>query len=180
MILNVRDCVDALPSEKRRGCVRRPISPFHCALQYSSMFTIRQLIFLMKYITPNMLRYRLSPPSSSADKASKMQVRGGMRSPGGFWRSRRDSPNGEKKRRESDWTDTAVQNPICRSRSTIKSHPEPISRCKQTLSAMLPKLSRSQAKVLSRSCSISPMCAALALHVASSEQNKLQCLHEWC
>lgn len=69
------------------------------------------------------------------------------------------------------------------------SHPEPLSQWLETVSTMLPKLSRTQAKVLAywsygmvlaRSCGITLVCAALALHVDSSEQNPLQRLREWC
>lgn len=69
------------------------------------------------------------------------------------------------------------------------SHPEPLSQWLETVSTMLPKLSRAQAKVLAywsygmvlaRSCGITLACAALALHVDSSEQNLLQRLREWC
>src|SRR2546426_1056673 len=69
------------------------------------------------------------------------------------------------------------------------SHPEPLSQWMETVSTMLPKLSRPQAKVLAywsygmvlaRSCGITLVCAALALQVASSEQNLVQRLREWC
>ena len=69
------------------------------------------------------------------------------------------------------------------------SHPEPLSQWIETVSSMLPKLSRPQAKVLAywsygmvlaRSCGITLVCAALALQVDSSEQNLLQRLREWC
>jgi hypothetical protein len=59
----------------------------------------------------------------------------------------------------------------------------------ETVSSMLPKLSRPQAKVLAywsygmvlaRSCGITLVCAALALQVDSSEQSLLQRLREWC
>jgi len=69
------------------------------------------------------------------------------------------------------------------------SHPEPLSQWMETVSSMLPKLSRPQAKVLAywsygvvlaRSCGITLVCAALALQVDSSEQSFLQRLREWC
>jgi hypothetical protein len=69
------------------------------------------------------------------------------------------------------------------------SHPQALSQWIETVSSMLPKLSRPQAKVLAywsygmvlaRSCGITLVCAALALQVASSEQNLLQRLREWC
>ena len=69
------------------------------------------------------------------------------------------------------------------------SHPEPLSQWIETVSSMLPKLSRPQAKVLAywsygmvlaRSCGITLVCAALALQVDSSEQSLLQRLREWC
>ncbi len=69
------------------------------------------------------------------------------------------------------------------------SHPEPLSQWIETVSTMLPKLSRPQAKVLAywsygmvlaRSCGITLVCAALALQVDSSEQTLLQRLREWC
>ena len=69
------------------------------------------------------------------------------------------------------------------------SHPEPLSQWSETVSSMLPKLSRPQAKVLAywsygmvlaRSCGITLVCAALALQVHSSEQSLLQRLREWC
>ncbi len=69
------------------------------------------------------------------------------------------------------------------------SHPEALSQWIETVSSMLPKLSRPQAKVLAywsygmvlaRSCGITLVCAALALQVQSSEQNLLQRLREWC
>src|SRR5258707_1091175 len=59
------------------------------------------------------------------------------------------------------------------------SHPEPLSQWMETVSSMLPKLSRPQAKVLAywsygvvlaRSCGITLVCAALALQVDSTEQ----------
>jgi hypothetical protein len=59
----------------------------------------------------------------------------------------------------------------------------------ETVSSMLPKLSRPQAKVLAywsygmvlaRSCGITLVCAALALQVDRSEQSLLQRLREWC
>ena len=54
------------------------------------------------------------------------------------------------------------------------SHPEPLSQWMETVSSMLPKLSRPQAKVLAywsygmvlaRSCGIRLVCAALALQL---------------
>src|SRR5229473_96778 len=69
------------------------------------------------------------------------------------------------------------------------SHPDPLSQWIETVSTMLPKLSRPQAKVLAywsygmvlaRSCGITLVCAALALQVDSSEQSLLQRLREWC
>src|SRR5207245_11343536 len=69
------------------------------------------------------------------------------------------------------------------------SHPDPLSQWIETVSTMLPKLSRPQAKVLAywsygmvlaKSCGITLVCAALALQVDSSEQNLLQRLREWC
>src|SRR5216683_1406926 len=69
------------------------------------------------------------------------------------------------------------------------SHPDPLSQWIETVSSMLPKLSRPQAKVLAywsygmvlaRSCGITLVCAALALQVDSSEQSLLQRLREWC
>ncbi len=69
------------------------------------------------------------------------------------------------------------------------SHPDPLSQWIETVSTMLPKLSRPQAKVLAywsygmvlaRSCGITLVCAALALQVGSSEQSLLQRLREWC
>ena len=69
------------------------------------------------------------------------------------------------------------------------SHQSPLSQWIETVSSMLPKLSRPQAKVLAywsfgmvlaRSCGITLVCAALALQVDSSEQSLLQRLREWC
>lgn len=69
------------------------------------------------------------------------------------------------------------------------SHPEPVSQWMETVSSMLPKLSRPQAKVLAywsygmvlaRSCGITQVCVALALQTGSSEQSLLQRLREWC
>src|SRR6266566_2979687 len=69
------------------------------------------------------------------------------------------------------------------------SHQSPLSQWMETVSTMLPKLSRPQAKVLAywsygmvlaRSCGITLVCAALALQVDSSEQSLLQRLREWC
>src|SRR5437763_5251202 len=69
------------------------------------------------------------------------------------------------------------------------SHPKPLSQWTLTVSTMLSKLSRPQAKVLAywsygmvlaRSCGITLVCAALALQVDSSEQSLLQRLREWC
>src|SRR5229473_341725 len=69
------------------------------------------------------------------------------------------------------------------------SHPDPLSQWIETVSTMLPKLSRPQAKVLAywsygmvlaKSCGITLVCAALALQVDSSEQSLLQRLREWC
>jgi hypothetical protein len=65
------------------------------------------------------------------------------------------------------------------------SHPEPLSQWIETVSTMLPKLSRPQAKVLAywsygmvlaRSCGITLVCAALALQVDSSEKRRLATL----
>ena len=69
------------------------------------------------------------------------------------------------------------------------SHQSPLSQWMGTVSSMLPKLSRPQAKVLAywsygmvlaRSCGITLVCAALAVQVNSSEQSLLQRLREWC
>src|SRR5260370_22641826 len=69
------------------------------------------------------------------------------------------------------------------------SHPDPLSQWIETVSTLLPKLSRPQAKVLAywsygmvlvRSCGITLVCAALALQVDSAEQSLLQRLREWC
>ena len=69
------------------------------------------------------------------------------------------------------------------------SHPEPLSQWIETVSRMLPKLSRPQAKVLAywsygmvlaKSCGITLVCAALALQTGSTEQSLLQRLREWC
>src|SRR5258708_31281170 len=69
------------------------------------------------------------------------------------------------------------------------SHPDPLSQWIETVSTMLPKLSRPQAKVLAywsygmvlaRACGITVVGAALALQVDSSEQSLLQRLREWC
>src|SRR5947207_14429322 len=69
------------------------------------------------------------------------------------------------------------------------SHQSPLSQWIETVSTMLPKLSRPQAKVLAywsfgmvlaKSFGITLVCAALALQVASSEQSLLQRLREWC
>src|SRR5229473_2864332 len=72
------------------------------------------------------------------------------------------------------------------------SHPDPLSQWIETVSTMLPKLSRPQAKVLAywsygmvlaRSCGITLVCAALALQVDSSEQRRLATLARmvlWC
>src|SRR6266702_1628307 len=69
------------------------------------------------------------------------------------------------------------------------SHQSPLSQWMETVSTMLPKLSRPQVKVLAywscgmvlaKSCGITLVCAALALQVESSEQNLLQRLREWC
>src|SRR5437660_3987343 len=69
------------------------------------------------------------------------------------------------------------------------SHPQALLQWTLTVSSMLPKLSRPQAKVLAywsygmvlaRSCGITLVCAALALQVDSSEQSLLQRLREWC
>jgi hypothetical protein len=69
------------------------------------------------------------------------------------------------------------------------SHPEPLSQWTLTVSTMLPKLSRPQAKVLAywsygmvlaKSCGMTLVCAALALQVDSSEKSLLQRLREWC
>jgi hypothetical protein len=69
------------------------------------------------------------------------------------------------------------------------SHPDPLSQWIETVSTMLPNLSRPQAKVLAywsygmvlaKSCGITLVCAALALQVGSSEQSLLQRLREWC
>ena len=69
------------------------------------------------------------------------------------------------------------------------SQQSPLSQWIETVSTMLPKLSRPQAKVLAywsfgmvlaKSCGITLVCAALALQVDSSEQSLLQRLREWC
>ena len=69
------------------------------------------------------------------------------------------------------------------------SHQSPLSQWMGTVSSMVPKLSRPQAKVLAywsygmvlaRSCGITLVCAALAVQVNSSEQSLLQRLREWC
>jgi hypothetical protein len=69
------------------------------------------------------------------------------------------------------------------------SHPEPLSQWMETVSTMLPKLSRPQAKVLAywsygmvlaKSCGITLVCAALALQIGRTEQSLLQRLREWC
>ena len=69
------------------------------------------------------------------------------------------------------------------------SHQSPLSQWIETVSTMLPKLSRPQAKVLAswsfgmvlaKSCGMTLLCAALALQVDSSEQSLLQRLREWC
>ncbi len=69
------------------------------------------------------------------------------------------------------------------------SHQSPLLQWIETVSTMLPKLSRPQAKVLAywsfgmvraRSCGITLVCAALGLQVDSSEQSLLQRLREWC
>ena len=69
------------------------------------------------------------------------------------------------------------------------SHQSPLSQWMETVSSMLPKLSRPQAKVLAywsfgmvlaKACGITLVCAALALQVDSSEQSLLQRLREWC
>jgi hypothetical protein len=74
-------------------------------------------------------------------------------------------------------------------RRKIMSHPEPLSQWMETVTSMLPKLSRPQAKVLAsgsygmvlaRSCGITLVCAALALQVERSEQSLLQRLRDWC
>ncbi len=65
------------------------------------------------------------------------------------------------------------------------SHPDPLSQWIETVSTMLPKLSRPQAKVLAywsygmvlaKSCGITLVCAALALQVDSSEKRRLATL----
>src|SRR6266516_3945027 len=75
------------------------------------------------------------------------------------------------------------------SRRKIMSHPEPLSQWMETVSTMLPNLSRPQAKVLAywsygmvlaKSCGITLVCAALALQLGSTEQSLLQRLREWC
>ena len=62
------------------------------------------------------------------------------------------------------------------------SHQSALSQWIETVSIMLPKLSRPQAKVLAywsfgmvraKSCGITLVCAALALQVESSEQSRL-------
>jgi len=62
------------------------------------------------------------------------------------------------------------------------SHQSPLLQWIETVSSMLPKLSRPQARVLAywsfgmvlaRSCGITLVCAALALQVESSEQRRL-------
>src|SRR5436853_2581029 len=69
------------------------------------------------------------------------------------------------------------------------SHPEPLSQWMETVSTMLPKLSRPQAKVLAywsygmviaKSCGITLVCAALALQLGCSEASLVQRLREWC
>src|SRR5258707_12578570 len=69
------------------------------------------------------------------------------------------------------------------------SHQSPLSQWIETVSTMLPKLSRPQAKVLAywsygmvlaRSCGITLVCTALALQVDSSEKSLLHRLREWC
>jgi Transposase DDE domain len=69
------------------------------------------------------------------------------------------------------------------------SHPEPLSQWIETVSTLLPKLSRPQAKVLAywsygmvraRSCGMTLVCAALALQLGGTEANLLQRLREWC
>src|SRR5438876_12144308 len=74
-------------------------------------------------------------------------------------------------------------------RRKIMSHPEPLSQWMETVSTMLPQLSRPQAKVLAywsygmvlaKSCGITLVCAALALQIGSTEQSLLQRLREWC
>ena len=69
------------------------------------------------------------------------------------------------------------------------SHPEPLSQWMETVSSLLPTLSRPQAKVLAywsygmvlaRSCGITLVCAALAMQVAVSERSLIQRLREWC
>ena len=69
------------------------------------------------------------------------------------------------------------------------SHQSPLSQWMETVSSMLPKLSRPQAKVLAywsfgmvlaKSCGITLVCAALALQTGSPEKNLLQRLREWC
>ncbi len=69
------------------------------------------------------------------------------------------------------------------------SHPEPLSQWIETVSTMLPNLSRPQAKVLgywsygmvlAKSCGITLVCAALALQLSCSEATLLQRLREWC
>src|SRR5258708_19213619 len=74
-------------------------------------------------------------------------------------------------------------------RRKIMSHQSPLSQWIETVSSRLPKLSRPQAKVLAywsygmvlaRSCVITLVCAASALHVNTSSQSLLQRLGEWC
>jgi hypothetical protein len=69
------------------------------------------------------------------------------------------------------------------------SQQSPLSQWIETVSTMLPKLSRPQAKVLAywsfgmvlaKSCGITLVCAALALQTGSPETNLLQRLREWC
>ncbi len=69
------------------------------------------------------------------------------------------------------------------------SHPEPLSQWMETVSTMLPKLSRPQAKVLAywsygmvlaKSCGISLVCATLAIQLRCAEGSLIKRLGEWC
>jgi hypothetical protein len=69
------------------------------------------------------------------------------------------------------------------------SQPDPLSQWIETVSTMLPQLSRPQAKVLAywsygmviaKSCGITLVCAALALQLDCSEASLVQRFREWC
>jgi Transposase DDE domain len=69
------------------------------------------------------------------------------------------------------------------------SHPEPLSQWMETVSTMVPKLSRPQAKVLAywsygmvlaKSCGISLVCATLAIQLQCAERSLIKRLGEWC